>query len=138
MESTDKVEHVSARAVPMHAKRRKQNSYRILHSTLVESMQVSDDAAEAGGSGGGGAGRAVDSDDEDYFLDCEPSTSLEAIERSSLVPSTRCKPAFRSCFSFHFVVIWEASFCMMVFEYPPGERAQGSWQFSSAVELAYM
>lgn len=53
------------------------------HSEM-DSDTTSDDA-EVGASGG----RAVDSDDEDHFLDCEPSTSLEAIERTSLVPSTR-------------------------------------------------
>ena len=67
-------------------RRNDQGSFTENHSEM-DSDTVSDDAAEAGASGS--AGRAVDSDDEDPFLDCEPSTSLEAIERSSLVPSTR-------------------------------------------------
>jgi hypothetical protein len=49
----------------------------------MDSDTVSDDA-EAGTHH-----RAVDSDDEDHFMDCEPSGSLEAFERSSLTPSTR-------------------------------------------------
>jgi len=49
----------------------------------MDSDTVSDDA-EAGSHR-----QAADSDDEDRFMDCEPSGSLEAIERSSLTPSTR-------------------------------------------------